>query len=81
MLGFYPDLVRTKILPDLEPTNFVIDDMVEWRKGREHTLRKTPEGFIGDPASASADYGVKIVTETAELIANAIATRVNQNSQ
>lgn len=80
MLGFYPDLVRTEILPDLEPTNFVIDDMVEWRKGREHTLRKTPEGYIGDPGSASADYGIKIVTETAELIANAIASRVRQGS-
>lgn len=81
MLGFYPDLVRSNVLPDLKPTNFVIDDMVEWRKGREHTVRKTPEGYIGDPASASAEYGIKIVTETAELIANAIAARIDQDSR
>ena len=50
-------------------------------RGREHALRKTPEGYIGDPGSASAEYGVRIVLETAELIANAIAARVNRNSQ
>lgn len=74
--GLYPELVRTEIVPTLKPTNFSPADLEEWRKGQEHTLRKTPHGYLGDPAASKPERGVDLMERQARLIAAAIAAKL-----
>lgn len=76
MWALYPELVHTEILPTLKSTDFGIDDLMEWRKGREHARRKTPLGYLGDPAASDPKLGAQMMTEHAELVASAIAAKV-----
>jgi creatinine amidohydrolase len=76
MWAIYPDLVRTEILPTLKPTDFGPADMAEWRKGRGEALRKTPDGYLGDPAASDREMGARIMAEHAALVADAIATKM-----
>lgn len=76
MWAFYPDLVRKDLLPGLKPTEFVADDMAEWRKGGEHTLRKTPHGYLGDPAAADPAFGAQLIENNAMLVTRAIAAKL-----
>jgi creatinine amidohydrolase len=69
----YPDVVRTDISTTLAPTNSVLEDLLEWRKGGEHALRTTPHGYLGDPASANPQRGHESVSSEGETIARAIA--------
>ena len=46
MWGLFPDVVRQDILKTLKPTNFTIEDLNEWRKGRDHAKRKAPLGYL-----------------------------------
>lgn len=76
MEHFYPDLVRAGIMRTLRSTDFTIDDLMEWRKGREHALRKTPLGYLGDPAASDANKGGQMLQAQAELVAAAIAAKM-----
>lgn len=76
MWAMYPGLVRTEILPTLKSTDFVLDDLMEWRRGREHALRKTPQGYLGDPAASEPEIGAQLMNEHALVVAEAIAARV-----
>jgi creatinine amidohydrolase len=76
MWAIYPDLVRTEILPTLKSTDFGPADMAEWRKGRGEALRKTPAGYLGDPAASDPEMGARIMAEHAALVANAIASKM-----
>jgi creatinine amidohydrolase len=76
MWAIYPDLVRTEILPTLKSTDFGPADMAEWRKGRGEALRKTPDGYLGDPAASDREMGARIMAEHAALVADAIATKM-----
>lgn len=69
----YPDVVRSELLSGLVPTNYGPDDLAEWRKGGEHAIRKTPLGYLGDPASADRTRGQALLQEEAELVADAVA--------
>ena len=79
MWAVYPDLVKDEMLPTLKSTDFVIDDLMEWRKGGEHALRKTPQGFLGDPAASDRAFGEQIMAAHAALVAEAIADQVARN--
>jgi creatinine amidohydrolase len=68
----YPDLVRTAIIPSLRSTDFGPDDLAEWRKGGEAARRKTPQGYLGDPAAASPEAGSRLLDEEADAMADAI---------
>jgi creatinine amidohydrolase len=68
----YPDVVRDDLLGGLAATNFGPADLAEWRKGGEHALRKTPHGYLGDPAAASRARGAALVQREAELVAAAV---------
>ena len=72
MWGLFPDLVRQDIMRTLKPTNFSIEDLNEWRKGRDHARRKTPHGYLGDPAASDPRKGEQVLLKQAELIADAI---------
>jgi creatinine amidohydrolase len=73
----YPNVVRTEIVPTLAPTNYGIDDLMEWRKGDQHAVRKTPRGYLGDPAAANPQRGHEIVHNEALAIANAVAAKLS----
>lgn len=71
--GVYPGLVREDIIRTLKSTDFGPDDLAEWRQGREHSLRKTPLGYIGDPAASDPAAGADTMRRQAVFLADAIA--------
>jgi creatinine amidohydrolase len=76
ILAIAPDLVRQDQLPSLKPSNFGPEDLAEWRKGQEATVRKAPLGYVGDPASANASEGWDMFEEVSTVAAEAVAKRV-----
>jgi creatinine amidohydrolase len=70
-----PDLVRQEIVPTLKSTDFMPPDLAEWRKGGEHAQRKTPLGYLGDPAAADPAQGRQSLEWEAAAMAEAIAAR------
>jgi len=78
--GFYPELVRQEVVPTLKPTELTADDLKEWRKGWANARRKTPRGYLGDPASADPMRGRAIIEKQATLIAEAILKKIEDGS-
>lgn len=76
MWGVFPEVVRQDIIPTLKPTNFTLEDLNEWRKGRDHARRKTPHGYFGDPAASDPRRGEALLLRQAEYIADAIEAKV-----
>ncbi|MGZ5894826.1 MAG: creatininase family protein [Xanthobacteraceae bacterium] len=76
MWGVFPDVVRQDILKTLKPTNFTLEDLNEWRKGRDHAKRKTPQGYLGDPAASDPRRGEQLLRKQAEFIADAIEQKL-----
>ena len=76
MWAIYPDLVRTELLPKLKSTDFGPADMDEWRQGRENALRKTPQGYLGDPSASDPVWGAQLMEQHAQIVAEAIASKV-----
>ena len=72
VMAEYPDLVREVIARGLPSTDFRPADLAEWRQGGEHAMRKTPHGYLGDPASADADRGARDLETESRWIAEAI---------
>jgi len=79
MWAIYPELVKDEMLPTLKSTDFGIDDLMEWRKGGEHALRKTPQGFLGDPAASDRVFGEQIMAAHAALVAETIADHMGRD--
>lgn len=76
MWGLFPETVRAELIPTLAPTNFSPADLAEWRKGGAHARRKTPLGYLGDPAAADPQRGLAAFEREATVIADAIAGRL-----
>ena len=76
MWASYPQLVKDELLPSLKSTDFELADIAEWRKGGEHALRKTPAGYLGDPAASDPGFGEQLMAAHAELVAAAIADKL-----
>lgn len=76
MLTCCAGLVRDDVRKTLKSTDYGPDDLAEWRKGFEHARRKTPLGYFGDPAAASADEGRQSLTSAAQVAADAIQRRL-----
>ncbi|WP_018701281.1 creatininase family protein [Amorphus coralli] len=76
MLALNPEVVHADRIADLAPTNLSEDDLAEWRKGHDHARRVTPDGYLGDPASASAERGASDIVRDARAIADAIRLRL-----
>jgi creatinine amidohydrolase len=68
-----PDLLRRDVAAGLKPTNLEMKDLAEWRKGREHAQRLTPDGYFGDPAAADPEAGRAAQERQAQSVAGAIA--------
>lgn len=75
--GVYPDLVRREIIPTLKSTDFGPADLAEWRRGGEIALRKTPLGYLGDPASADPARGRTSLDREAMAITDAISRKLS----
>jgi creatinine amidohydrolase len=76
MLALYPGLVKQTSLASLSPVAFTVADLAEWRQGYDVSRRKTPLGYVGNPAKASASVGAQDFEANAHLLADAIAQRV-----
>ncbi|MGX1309322.1 creatinine amidohydrolase [Amorphus suaedae] len=76
MLALNPEVVRDEKIAALPPTNLTADDLAEWRKGHDHARRVTPDGYLGDPASADATRGRADLIRDARAIAEAIKARL-----
>jgi creatinine amidohydrolase/Fe(II)-dependent formamide hydrolase-like protein len=63
----------------LGTTDFGLDDITEWRKGGEHSLRKTPQGYLGDPAASEPEFGEALMAAQADLVAAAIADKLRRD--
>lgn len=74
--GAYPELVRQEIVPTLASTDFLGADLAEWRQGGEAARRKTPHGYLGDPAAADPEQGRRHLEHEAAAIADAIARKL-----
>lgn len=79
MWAAYPELVKDEMLPALKSTDFVIEDIAEWRKGGEHSLRRTPQGYLGDPAASDRRFGEEIMAVHAAFVAAAIVDKVERD--
>lgn len=75
MWAAYPDLVRKDVMATLKSTDFGPADLAEWRQGREHAMRKTPMGYLGDPAASDPEKGDALMSAHAAIVAAAIETR------
>ena len=68
VMAEYPDLVHEDIARTLPSTDFLPADLAEWRQGGEHAKRKTPRGYLGNPAAAALyeGLGFRRTPETAD---------------
>jgi creatinine amidohydrolase len=76
MLALNPEVVRRERITGLPPTNLTADDLAVWRKGHDDARRVTPDGYLGDPASADAARGRADLIRDARAIAEAIGARM-----
>lgn len=76
MLALNPEVVRGEKIAALPPTNLTAADLAEWRKGHDHARKVTPDGYLGDPASADAARGRADLMRDARAIAEAIRARL-----
>ncbi len=59
MWHYLPQLVNSDVLRALKPTNLTFDDLLVWRNGGTNARKVTPQGYFGDPATASPERGRK----------------------
>ena len=57
MWHYLPDLVNLEIMRTLEPTNLGFKEFLIWAKGGTEARKITPQGYFGDPATASPERG------------------------
>ena len=76
MMCACPGLVREDERVGLKSTDYGPDDLAEWRRGFEHARRKTPLGYLGDPAAATLEQGQRSLARSARLAAEAIERRL-----
>jgi len=72
----FPDILRQQVVPSLEPTNYGPEDLAEWRKGWDNGRHKTPRGYFGNPAGASAALGQELFEATTQRMAAAIEAQL-----
>ena len=72
----FPDVVAVDQLSKLKPYLVDAAALAEWRKGGEHAMKITPDGYTGDLSKASPEIGARILASRADAIADAVRTRL-----
>ncbi len=57
MWHYFPSLVNLEVLRTLKPTNLAFKDLLVWTKGGREAMEVTPQGYFGDPTTASPERG------------------------
>jgi creatinine amidohydrolase len=57
MWHYLPDLVDFEVWKTLKPTNLTLKDLEVWSRGGSEARKVTPQGYFGDPMSASPERG------------------------
>jgi len=57
MWHYLPELVDEEVLKTLKPTNLAFKDLLVWTKGGMEARKVTPQGYFGDPTTASPERG------------------------
>jgi len=78
MMSVCPELVREEARAALRCTEYGLEDLAVWRRGYDDARRKTPQGYFGDPASATVDEGDRALAASAQAAADAIASRLQR---
>jgi creatinine amidohydrolase len=76
MLSVCPQLVDDRARAALPPTEYGPEELALWRRGLFEARRLTPDGYLGDPAGATAERGARDLQRQARSAAAAIAERV-----
>lgn len=74
----FSELTRANLIADLKPTNYGIEDLIEWRKGWENARAKTPMGYFGDPAAADRAKGEAAFRASSLRLAEGITAHVTE---
>ncbi len=81
MWYYFPDLVRGDIWKTLKSTDKTVQDLMIWRRGWEDAKRVTPQGFFGDPTTASPEKGQKAFDEFTAAAAAVIEAQLKGQYQ
>ncbi len=57
MWHYFPSLVNLEVLRTLKPTTLAFKDLLVWTKGGREAREVTPQGYFGDPTTASSERG------------------------
>jgi creatinine amidohydrolase len=74
MWYYFPEIVNLEIWKTLKSSETTLDGLMVWRRGWEDARKVTPQGFLGDPTTASPERGAKAYEEFKDLASEAIAT-------
>jgi creatinine amidohydrolase len=57
MWHYLPQLVNEEVWKTLKSTDLKVDDFLVWQKGGMEARKVTPQGYFGDPTTASPERG------------------------
>jgi creatinine amidohydrolase len=57
MWHYLPELVNEEVWKTLKPTDLSFDDFLVWVRGGREARKVTPQGYFGDPTTASPERG------------------------
>jgi creatinine amidohydrolase len=81
MWYYFPDLVNVDIWKTLKSTDKTVQDLMIWRRGWEDGKRVTPQGFFGDPTTASPERGQAAYNEYIAAAAAVIEAQLKGQHQ
>jgi creatinine amidohydrolase len=74
MSAYYPDLVDLDLVKTLKPTNLTGKEFGMLIRQPGGLAKRTPGGYVGDPASYDAKWGKAYIESSARMAAKGIAT-------
>ncbi len=72
MWHYLPALVNLEVLKKLKPTNLGFKEFLVWVKGGAEARKVTPQGYFGDPTTASPEKGREEMEAYSRLVAGVI---------
>jgi creatinine amidohydrolase len=74
MWHYLPELVNEEVWKTLKPTDLSLDDFLIWVRGGTEARKVTPQGYFGDPTTASPDRGREEMESYGRRVAGVIET-------